>query len=464
MTTLTREAAVAALDRKIAEMSFADFLTFCRIRSDDPLNPGLISLQPWDFQVERAASWQAGHSEVILKERQLGFSAVLVAPYLLWRAMYHGWSCGYLSVGQQEAREEISRIRALYGELPEFLKVSGTIRVDDATFESGGRIIAFPSTEHAGISYTLQLAVMDEAAFHPYGAANYAAIQPAASRGQFIILSTADPSLGPAGFFHDMYWASKRGETPYQSVFVARCRPDRDEAWYERARSAYAGRLEEFDAYYPETDAAAFVARSGLVFPMFSELRHVRPASIPIAQCRRVVAGVDLGGGDPTAIVILGLDANHAVHQYAEFYQRGPIPIEQIGSFLAQFPVDAVECPPEQATVIATLRSTYGLPAHAAQNGRKDGLNLMATMLEQGMLTIDPACRDSIAEFPGYRWRESVDPNDKTRYATKTPVDHHADAMDARRYALMEILAMLHDSTKLPTRSLSGRPLRRVAV
>ena len=465
MTTLTRDAAVAALDRKIAELSFADFLTFCRIRSDDPQAPGITPLNPWPFQVERAESWQAGSSEVILKERQLGFSAVLVAPYMLWRAMYHGWSCGYLSVGQQEAREEISRIRALYGELPDFLKVPGTIRVDDASFEGGGRIIAFPSTEHAGISYTLQLAVMDEAAFHPYGAANYAAIQPAVSRGQFIILSTADPSLGPSGFFHDMYFASKRGDTPYAAVFEARRRPDRDEAWYARARSAYAGRGEEFDAYYPISDAAAFVARSGLVFPQFMEARHVKAATLPISSYRRVVAGIDLGGGDPTAIVVCGLDANHAVHVIDAFYRRGAVPVDELGGFLARYPqIDAIECPPEQATVIATLVKTFGLPAHAANNKRADGLNLMASMLENGLLTYEPHLRDLIAEFPGYRWREATDPNDKTRYATKTPVDHHADGIDATRYALMEITAMLTSGVSMPKKNLAGRPFATVAV
>lgn len=457
---LTREAALAALDREICRRSFPDFLTFCRIRSDDPLNPGVIPLEPWPFQVERAEAWQAGESEVILKERQLGFSAVLVAPYLLWRAMFHGWACGYLSVGQQEARDEISRIRALYSELPDHLKVKGTIRVDDALFDGGGRIIAFPSTEHAGISYTLQLTVMDEAAFHPYGAANYAAIQPATSRGQFIILSTADPSLGPSGFFYEMYWASKRGETPYSAHFIAGVRPDRDPPWYVRTRRAYVGRLEEFDAYYPETDAAAFVARSGLVFPMFSEATHVKAPVIPIEQCRRVVAGLDLGGGDYTAISPLGLWPNHHVHEYAPvFYKRGVVTIDEIAAHLIAIPgLGAVECPPEQATVISTLAMTYRLPAHAANNKRGDGLNLMAERLTNGTLTIDPSNRDSIAEFPGYRWAERTDPNDKTRYATKTPVDHHADLMDARRYALMEILAAYVDpGVTMPRKTISGQ-------
>src|SRR5690606_23314633 len=118
----------------LCRQSFPYFLTWCRIRSDDPLHPGVIPLDPWPFQVERAESWQQGTSEVILKERQLGFSAVLVAPYLLWRAMYHGWACGYLSKGQQEAREELERVEAIWNLLPDFLKVSGTFRADDASF------------------------------------------------------------------------------------------------------------------------------------------------------------------------------------------------------------------------------------------------------------------------------------------------------------------------------------------
>ena len=59
--------------------------------------------------------------------------------------------------------------------------------------------------------------------------------------------------------------------------------------------------------------------------------------------------------------------------------------------------------------------------------------------LENGMLTINAVCVYSIAEFSGYRWRESTDPNDKTRYRTATPVDNHADAMDARGQALIRV-------------------------
>lgn len=440
----------------LCRQSFPYFLTWCKIRSDDPLSPGVIPLEPWPFQIERAEAWERGESEVILKERQMGFSAVLVAPYLLWRSMYFGWTCGYLSKGEAEAVEEIARIAAIYEELPAFLKVPGRVRSQDATFDGGGRVIAFPSTASAGISYTLQCVVMDEASFHPYGAANFAAIQPAASKGQFIIQSTADPEIGPSGFFHDMYWASKKGETPYRAVFVARCRPDRDEAWYARARSAYAGNQERFDAYYPETDAQAFTGRSGLVYPMFSEQRHV-PLIHPWRweDSVRHVAGADFGGGDPTACLPHGLSGTHKIHQFGEFYQRGPVSVYDIASFLGQWPSKRgiAVCDPSEPVAIETLdvalRGT-GWRAQAADNRRGEGIGFVAELLADDRITIHAECKESIAEFPGYRWAERTDPNDKTRFATKTPVDHHADGHDARRYAVMELLSMIRKQTTIP--------------
>lgn len=465
MTTLTREAAIAALDREIARRSVVDFAQHLVIRTDDPLHPEPRPLVLWPHQRERLESLDAGNSEVILKARQEGFTTGIVAPYMLHRAMWQGWSVAYYSVDQQAARTQMTRIKAMWSALPEHLRTPARFTADEAFFDGGGVIRAFASTDHAGISYTFNLVVMDEAAFHPFGALNYAAVRPAVARGQMVILSTADPSLGPSGFFHDIYWASTRGETGYQAVFVPWwARPGRDKDWYERERKAFTGRVEEFDAYYPDSDAAAFVARSGLVFPQFSVSRHVRPSVFSIENARRVVAGVDFGGGDPTAVVILAMDGNQRVHQFAEFYERGPVGADRIGGFISQFNVDAVMCDPSQGTAIATLRQTFGLPARAADNRRGDGLGMVAFLLENDRLTIEPECKNSIAEFPGYRWATRVDPNDKTRYATTTTVDNHADAMDARRYAVVELLAMLMPHAQVPRTTISGRPLRKVAV
>lgn len=463
---LGREQAVAALNSMLAEQDFVEFMRLTKVRSDDPLNPFITGWKPWTYLVDQAVCWAARVSEIVLKDRQLGYSW-LVAGYAVWRAR-KGALVALISKGQMEARELLAKCAFIEQHLPEYMQDKPVIRVDDIKYGKQGGIIAFPSTPDAGVSFTFQLVVFDEAHFHPYAAMNYAAIRPTISAGgQFIALSTADPAMGGYGWFPDMYWASKRGETGYQSRFVPwNVRPGRDRAWLEGERAAYKGMPENFDAYYADTDAQAFAGKTGLVFPMFSHDIHVKEPLIPLDQCRRVVAGVDLGGGDPTAIAILGLDSAHRVHVYHEFYARGPQSLDVIAQFLVQYPLDAVECPPEQATVIETLHKTYGLPSHPANNKRADGLNLFAAQLSNETLTYSPTCNNLIAEFAGYRWAERTDPHDKTRYQTKTPVDNHADGIDATRYALMEILAYMHTpGARIPTTAWnSGKPLARKAI
>lgn len=466
VTTLTRERALDYFKvEELCRRNFLEFLDYVQIRSDDPLNPVISKWQPWDYLVDQARAWSSGASEIDLKARQLGYSW-LVAAYSVWRAR-QGWWVALISKGEREAVELAGKCAFVEAHLPEWLQTGAKVQTELLTFStSGGKIMAFPSTADAGLGFTFQLVVMDEAAVHPYGGQNYAALMPTTSAGgQFIILSTADPVLGPNGWFPNFYWASKAGETGFKARFIPwHVRPGRDDEWYRRQRAAFQGLPEEFDAYYPDSDTAAFVARSGLVFPQFSAVRHVRLPGTPLSDAVRVVAGVDFGGGDPTAVVILGLDRHHHIHQYAEFYKRGAVGTDEIGGFLSQYPVGAVMCDPSQGVAIETLRQTFGLPARAADNRRGEGLGMVAFLLDNDRLSIDPSCVDSIAEFPGYRWANKTDPNDKTRYATSTPVDHHGDAMDARRYAVLEITAMLSEYTGPRVQTLSGRPPRRKAA
>lgn len=438
--------------------SFLEFLDHVYIQPDmdredyDPevefSTKGGVKWQPWPYLVERAEHWAARESESVVKARQLGISW-LAAAFALWSAQYHPYfHVAEFSVGQREARVQLARSRFIYENLAREYQRGVKFKTDEAECASGSMIIAFPSTEHTGISFTFRLVIRDEAAFHPYGAQNFAAVQPTLSAGgQFIDMSTANPKLGPSGDFHDRYWASKRGETGYTAVFIPwNVRPGRDAAWLEKQRAAFTGLPEEFDAYYPESDAAAFVARSGLVYPQFVEERYVKAAPTTWEACSWRVAGIDLGGGDPTAIVPIGITVGGHAHQYGEFYGRGPIGAIELGRYLlewhARAPFLRVFYPPEQETVGETLRGMH-LPAEAADNRRGEGLGAVSWLLDQDALTIDPSCTASIAEFPGYRWRERVDPHDRTRYATATPVDHHADAMDARRYALLPVVQAL---------------------
>ena len=51
-------------------------------------------------------------------------------------------------------------------------------------------------------------------------------------------------------------------------------------------------------------------------------------------------------------------------------------------------------------------------------------------------LTVSPSCTYTITEYGQYIWAKKKEGDTGVVYFTKTPIDHHADAMDATRYAV----------------------------
>lgn len=404
-------------------------------------NRGLIPFEQWPHLVTLLNEWEKKKSGVVLKARQLGVSWA-VAVYAAWVARRPGALVLLLSQGQMESFELLRKVKDVLQEhrthpVELHKDAEGSVEI-----LGGGKIVALPSTARAGRGYTATLVIADEAAYHPYAEDNYVAYKPALDGGgQLLVVSTANGNLG---FFSDMYWGAVQGANGYEHWFLPwHLRPGRDEAWLKRERKAFRGLPAEFKQEYPDTPEDAFVSLTGLVYPQFHVDRHVARNAVAWEQNKWRLAGVDFGGGDPTAIVPMGVSWDDHVHQYGEFYRAGPVTIEEIGSYLWTLhriaPFHAILADPSQQVAIASLRS-LGLPVYPADNRRGEGLGNVAWLLDNNRLTIDDRCEHSIGEFHGYRWKESIDPNSKERFATSTPVDHHADAMDARRYAVMHII------------------------
>ena len=188
-------------------------------------------------------------------------------------------------------------------------------------------------------------------------------------------------------------------------------------------------------------------SESDLVYPEFDRLVHVKTQTTAWADCKWRVVGIDPGGGDPTAIVPLGVNAREHIHQYGEFYRRGDVSIETIAEELGRYNtagrLNIVVVGETGGNIITNTLRAMGFPAVKAEMGRKEGLEVVRMLLQRGRLTIDPDCRNSIAEFSGYRWDKRRDQETGERYATSTPADHHADAMDSRRYAAMAVLTQM---------------------
>lgn len=182
---------IDAARRALARQSLRDYAKYVVIRSDDPLHPAPTAMVPYPYQVELGERWERRESMVVLKSRQIGASVWLRA-YAAWRAWAHGWAVGYYSRGQAEAIAWLDGVEAILRELPASWGVR-TRRRGELLEVGEGSVRAHPSTASAGIGYTYQLVIADEAAHHEYGAANYDNYAPTLSAGGQYIRHRRDP-------------------------------------------------------------------------------------------------------------------------------------------------------------------------------------------------------------------------------------------------------------------------------
>ena len=424
----------------------------------------------WPYLRDFATRLASGEDLIVLKRRQILISWV-VAAFQHWTASrnpYH--HCAVVSAEGRAARKQGRRIVIVARR--DGYDVQG---VDLIKYPNGSEITILPSTEHAGVGESIKVMHYDEFAFHPYGAENMAAIQPAVSNsnGQTIITSTSNPEMGAAGPFYDMWDATPEGDG---KLFYGRyVRPDQhsgSEFWAkEQARPINAGK--NFDAYYPINPEDAFIARVGLVYELDRE-KTIRRAEVPWESCSWRVVGIDLGGGDgdPTAIVPLGVSRLTSIvqppegaiegltalqvhaHQYGEYVKAHGCGLAEIDRYLKSLggprAIDIVSVAETGGETVTTSLRALGYNAFVHKARRSDIDTHIRWWLDSGLCTIEPDCDVSIREFGVYRWKRARNQIGES-YETSTPDWTHGDCMDARRAGLMAILR------GLPTAMSSGR-------
>lgn len=244
MTTLTGpqiQAMGEEARERLARLYFADFLRFIRIESPSPagglLSAGLVQFEQWPHLLAVAHDLATHRLLVWLKAKQIGASWT-GAAYSVWVASYQPRALiGLFSKGEAEASELLRKCKTAHANLPAPLRIpraeKGVNNLGAMELANGSRILAFPSTESAGIGYTFTVVIMDEADFHPYFAENFAALKPTVDAGgQLWVLSTSNPGSVASGFKSLFRQAPGNGFRP---IFYGwDVRPDRDMAWYER--------------------------------------------------------------------------------------------------------------------------------------------------------------------------------------------------------------------------------------
>lgn len=443
-------------------VSFAHFLQYWQFKNRET---GAISsfAGVWKGQARLIEAMEHHPRLFILKAGKLGFSELECA--------YDGWVARFrqpnarihlLSRNLTAARELLDWVKFGLTHLPDWMQLpileneAGADNSTSLKLYAGSddvrTIVSYPATPNVAIDQTAIHTHLDEfARMATGGEAIWQSVEttiaPPPHGSMHIVTRGAGPNF--AGRLWRQAMARTADIEPFFAAFDER--PGRGEGWYEReANTLTAWGVQQFA---PRTWQEAIQGDATYVYPMFDNPpgRHVVYADpCPLHQCERVAIGIDPGGVDPTALVLIGQRSGGRLHQYDERYGQH-MPDDDIEAQIVEWwklnnkrPM-AVFSAPDQGTLLATLQShfrTTNVNVYPANNERNEGIRLVTMRLNGDAtgipgLTVHERCEETIIEYQDYRVKSVTDAETKVVYAGERAIRHHADCMDATRYAIM---------------------------
>jgi hypothetical protein len=205
---------------------------------------GIIPFKLYDFQKKVIKLFLQKHFIITLKSRQIGMSTIVQA-ICLWSALhYSNYNILIISAGQRNASSFLGKIRNMYEYLPnnEWKLKLETDNKQSLTFSNGSKITAIPATRSASLGESINLLVIDEAAFIERVEEVYQAAYPTISRAfkshagkpyGIIIISTPNGTSGTGGWYYQMYEGALNKTNKYIPVKIHwSAVPEYDEEWY----------------------------------------------------------------------------------------------------------------------------------------------------------------------------------------------------------------------------------------
>ena len=240
-------------------------------------------------------------------------------------------------------------------------------------------------------------------------------------------------NCNPEGPEHWLYkeWIQKTREKNLLHLhFTMADNPALDPAIRKRYEAMYTG------VFYRRYILGQWCMAEGLVYD-FQRSKHIANT---LPECGRYYISVDYGTCNPFSAGLWCVTGEKAV-RIREFYHSGRDSGRQytdeeyytaLEKLAGGLPIETVVVDPSAASFIATIRAHGKFSVRKARNEVLNGIRLVATYLQEGVLQFAPECKDTLREFSLYRWEE----NEETDRVCKEN-DH---AMDDIRYFCATVL------------------------
>lgn len=270
---------------------------------------------------------------------------------------------------------------------------------------------------------TLAGVLLDEVALMPESFVNQALARCSADGAKLWFSCNPD---NPMHWFYNEWILGREDHNALYLHFTMRDNPSLSEQTLARYESMYSG------VFYQRYILGKWVAAEGLVYPMFSEDRHVIHGD-PDGPGVYYIS-IDYGTMNPTAMGLWRVHRGEAV-MMKEYYYDGRAMRKQktdeeyyqdLEAFAGNKKIERVIVDPSAASFKESVHRHGKFAVWGADNSVLDGIRLTATLLQTGRLKFHESCENAFKEFQSYVWDEDAG-EDKV-------IKENDHAMDMIRY------------------------------
>jgi hypothetical protein len=219
------------------------------------VDKGLITIPLYDYQQEIITTVLNERFTVAECSRQSG-KTTSITVFVLWYIIFNpNKTVAILANKAETAREILSRIQLAYEHLPKWLQ-QGVIEWNKGSFEleNGSRVLAAATSSNNIRGYSINLLIIDEAAFIDNWDEFFTSVFPTISSGtstKLVLIST----VNGLNHFYKITSLARQGKNDYKLISVPWQRvPGRDEQWKEKTLAAmnfdYDRFAQEFENQY----------------------------------------------------------------------------------------------------------------------------------------------------------------------------------------------------------------------
>lgn len=200
----------------------------------------------------------------------------------------------------------------------------------------------------------------------------------------------------------------------------------------ERYRSMYVG------VFFKRYILGLWCVAEGLVYSMFDEEKHVTDEHMSVAL--EYIVSIDYGTVNPFSAGLWAFDGKHSQREAELYYNSREVGkrvddeayYKMLKELIGDRKVSCIIIDPSAASFIEVIKKYGEYTVRKADNDVLDGIRVVTTMLNKGLLKIYKDCTSCINEFGLYCWDEEKN-ND-------TVIKENDHAMDDTRYYVYTFL------------------------